>query len=680
MRIAAPTSTLVTTSTAPSLPTMTSRVDPEGARRIMEMLINLYSDQRLAIVREYVSNAVDATRVAGSTAPVEVTIPSLIDPNLIITDHGTGMSTAEVEATFLAFAASTKRDTNDLIGGLGVGAKSAWTLAESFLVDTVKDGKRTVVRAARDLSHQVVLAGVPSDAPSGTTVTVPLEMGNDSSEWQRVVREVASAHPAGVVLVDGKPVASLSGGPTWIGPVSCRRVRNDSPVTITSGGTLFSSVPKVTQRVLGATRLNGALIELPVGSFDHTPSRENVIATDRTMAAIETALAAYATAYAELAARVERLCESDVAAALVLRADTLGTVGTKDHLPIPFKIGVPVGIGAWSFILTPRSRNRWERIDVDREIFAAIDGKSEISRTLVVTGVPAGRSLRAFAKFLSDQGHNVVRVIPIEAGQDHVDLQVLDRTGLDTGQRWSIGADTAGVQHFTFEEWTAALTVARAPRAATAGYECAVAAKDGDSPVTMRLTGPEIAAMNLPVWYTEGECPSYRGAAVTPASVTVYLGRRKTGPLLAAVPEAMTHAEWLMYRFTTATAEWSEAELLAGAFLTESQWSACGDVFAIADAAAKRTASDDPHTAAMARAASILATANTLSAEKVDTIRAVRECAEVRSLRGKVNALHDELLRAHPLLSNVRARTDKKTMAHFIDYVAHTPAQLSKNA
>ena len=118
MRPAAAPSTLVVTPQNSSLATMTSRVDPEGARRMMEMMINLYADQRLAVVREYISNAVDATRVAGRTDPVMVTTPTLLEPNFIVTDRGVGMSTAEVEATFLAFAASTKRDSNELVGGL----------------------------------------------------------------------------------------------------------------------------------------------------------------------------------------------------------------------------------------------------------------------------------------------------------------------------------------------------------------------------------------------------------------------------------------------------------------------------------------------------------------------------------------------------------------------------------
>lgn len=179
MKPAPALSTLVVANADTALPTMTSRVDPEGARRMMEMLVNLYADRRLAVVREYVANAVDATRDAGRTDPVAITSPSILEPNLIVTDRGTGMSVEEVEATFLAFAASTKRDSNEMVGGLGVGAKSAWAVTESFLVDTVKNGRRTLVRAARDLSHQVLLAGEPTDLPTGTTISIPVEVGSD---------------------------------------------------------------------------------------------------------------------------------------------------------------------------------------------------------------------------------------------------------------------------------------------------------------------------------------------------------------------------------------------------------------------------------------------------------------------------------------------------------------------
>lgn len=680
MRIAEPTSTLV--STATELPTMTSRVDPEGARRMMEMLVNLYADRRLAVAREYVSNAVDATRAAGGTAPVEVTTPSLIEPNLIVTDRGTGMSLAEVEATFLAFAASSKRDSNELIGGLGVGAKSAWTLAESFLVDTVKDGMRTTVRAARNLEHQVLLAGVPSDLPDGTTIIVPVEVGGHVEAWHRAVREVASAHDAGAVLVDGEPVDSLAGGPTWIGPVSCRRVdRPDhSAVMVRSGGTLFSSVPEVTKRVTQATRLPACVIELPIGSFDHTPSRESVIATERTLAAVDAALGQFRVAYDALAQRIARLAATDVAAAVKLRADTLGSVGTAATLPIPYRVGVPIGVGAW-YVQILSGRSRWGRIADSRDdVFEAVTARAEMSTTLVVTGVPAGRVLSRFATFLAEKHSTIRRLIAVPEGQTTVALNVFGPGNQLTDQTWQVGADTDGIAcHYTFEQWTAAMAARRVTRGPSKGYDCQIIDRDGGARRDAVLSGPEIAALGLPVIYTDEA--TYRTDSGQPASVTVYLGRRKTGPLLAAVPNAMTRGAWTQRRFTAETAGWSPELLLAAAYASHNQRASVYDaVFGVASAALAASSADHPHRDLLSRIAALMQAAGKVTEAQASRVRELRDCAAAQAQLNKVRDLYAELRQAYPLLNHLRHWDNTETRGHYIEYVAHTPPQAARKA
>lgn len=335
MRIAEPTSTLV--STATELPTMTSRVDPEGARRMMEMLVNLYADRRLAVAREYVSNAVDATRAAGGADPVEVTTPTLIEPSLIVTDRGTGMSLAEVEATFLAFAASSKRDSNEMVGGLGVGAKSAWT---------------------------------------------------------------------------------------W-------RVRAQS------------------------------------------------------------------------------------------------------------------------------GRSRWERVEDSREdVFEAVSARAEMSATLVVTGVPSGRVLSRFATFLAERHTTIRPLIAVPEGCTTLALNVFGPGNQLTGQTWQVGDDTEGIAvRYTFEQWNAAMAGRRVTRGPSKGYDCKIVDRDGGARRDAVLSGSGIAALGLPVIYTDDA--DYQARNGQPASVTVHLGRRKSGPLLAAVPKAMTRGAWLERRFATETAGWS---------------------------------------------------------------------------------------------------------------------------
>lgn len=659
---------------------MTSRVDPEGARRMMEMLVNLYADRRLAVAREYVSNAVDATRAAGSTEPVAVTTPSLIEPNLVVTDRGTGMSVAEVEATFLAFAASSKRDSNDMIGGLGVGAKSAWTLAESFLVDTVKGGLRTTVRAARNLEHQVLLAGVPSDLPDGTTIIVPVEVTGHVEAWHRVVREVASAHDAGAVLVDGAPVGSLAGGPTWIGPVSCRRVErpDHSAVMVRSGGTLFASVPEVTKRVTQATRLPACVLELPIGSFDHTPSRESVIATERTLAAVDAALAKFRVAYDALAQKISQLAATDVAAAVKLRADTLGTVGTAATLPIPFRVGVPIGAGAWH-VQTLSGRSRWERITDSRDdVFEAVTARAEMSTTLVVTGVPAGRVLSRFATFLADKHPTIRRLIAVPEGATSVALNVFGPGNRLTDQTWRVGADTDGIAvHYTFEQWTAAMAARRVTRGPSKGYDCVIVDRDGGARRDAVLSGPEIAALGLPVIYTDDA--AYRPRSGQPASVTVYLGRRKTGPLLAAVPNAMTRSEWMQRRFTAETAGWSPEQLLAASYVANRQRSSAYEAaFGVAASALAASPAEHPHRALLARIAALIKAAGKVTEAQASLVEELRGCPGAQTQLGKVRELYAELRQAYPLLNHLRDWDTTQTRGHYIEYVAHTPPQAAR--
>lgn len=661
---------------------MTSRVDPEGARRMMEMLVNLYADRRLAVAREYVSNAVDATRAAGGADPVEVTAPSLIEPNLIVTDRGTGMSLAEVEATFLAFAASSKRDSDDMIGGLGVGAKSAWTLAESFLVDTVRGGLRTTVRAARNLEHQVLLAGVPSDLPDGTTIIVPVEVAGHVEAWHRVVREVASAHDAGAVLVDGAPVDSLAGGPRWIGPVSCRRVdRPDhSAVMVRSGGTLFSSVPEVTRRVLQATRLSACLIELPIGSFDHTPSRESVIATERTLSAVDAALGQFRVAYDALAQKISQLATTDVAAAVKLRADTVGGVATAAILPISFRVGVPAGVGAWR-VCARSGRSRWERVEDSRDdVFEAVSARIEMGTTLVVTGVPSGRVLSRFATFLADKHPTIRRLIAVPEGRTTVALNVFAPGNQLTGQSWQVGADTEGIAvTYTFEQWNAAMAGRRVTRGPSKGYDCQIVDRDGGPRRDAVLSGPEIAALGLPVIYTDDA--AYRARSGQPASVTVHLGRRKSGPLLAAVPEAMTRSAWLERRFAAETAGWSPEQLLAASYAAHRQRSSAYEAaFGVAASALAASTTEHPRRALLARIATLMQAAGKVTEAQASLVDELHGCTAAQTQLGKVREMYAELRQAYPLLNHLRHWDNSETRGPYIEYVAHTPPQAARKA
>ena len=105
----------------------TMTLAPEGVAHLTQVLTNLYADKHLAVLREYSTNALAAHVAAGTTAPVEVTLPTALNPTLthelalVITDHGIGLSRDEIVNVYARYGASTKRGTNSDGDGDAVG-------------------------------------------------------------------------------------------------------------------------------------------------------------------------------------------------------------------------------------------------------------------------------------------------------------------------------------------------------------------------------------------------------------------------------------------------------------------------------------------------------------------------------------------------------------------------------
>ena len=97
------------------------------SKKIFDMFSDqTYSDKPRAILRELVANGIDAHVMAGCPdTPVQVQLPTELDPTCTIRDFGTGMSHEFVMTKFMAYTdASTKDQDNGQIGGMGIGSKS----------------------------------------------------------------------------------------------------------------------------------------------------------------------------------------------------------------------------------------------------------------------------------------------------------------------------------------------------------------------------------------------------------------------------------------------------------------------------------------------------------------------------------------------------------------------------
>ena len=64
--------------------TYAAKIDKNAVNMVMDMLSKLYNDPMCAAIREYVSNAYDANVEAGSTKPVELTLPCTENDGLLM--------------------------------------------------------------------------------------------------------------------------------------------------------------------------------------------------------------------------------------------------------------------------------------------------------------------------------------------------------------------------------------------------------------------------------------------------------------------------------------------------------------------------------------------------------------------------------------------------------------------
>lgn len=82
----------------------------------------LYSDKILAVLREYSANAWDAHRQSGcKDIPIRVTLPTHAEPTLVIRDFGSGLSEEDLYQVYTQYGESTKRESNETVGYLGIG-------------------------------------------------------------------------------------------------------------------------------------------------------------------------------------------------------------------------------------------------------------------------------------------------------------------------------------------------------------------------------------------------------------------------------------------------------------------------------------------------------------------------------------------------------------------------------
>lgn len=101
----------------------------------------LYSNKIKAVIRELSTNAYDSQVDAGNQdTPFDVHLPTRLEPTFYVRDYGTGMSHEDCMQLYTTYFRSTRNDSNDAVGCLGLGSKAPFAYADQFNVESYQDG------------------------------------------------------------------------------------------------------------------------------------------------------------------------------------------------------------------------------------------------------------------------------------------------------------------------------------------------------------------------------------------------------------------------------------------------------------------------------------------------------------------------------------------------------------
>lgn len=294
----------------------------------------LYSDKIKAVIRELSTNAFDAMVEAGKRdQPFKVHLPTRYEPWFSVKDEGVGMSHDRILHNYCTYFGSSKNDTNDQVGCLGLGSKSPFAYTETFSVTSIKDGKkRTYTALVSEQGYPEVMEiplgeedGQPvfevnTDEPNGVEVSFPVKE-SDIYEFHNKARSVYLDFPV-------KPETNLSDfrigkieytvkKATWRMRKPCNDLSWHTHVRVVQGCVAY---PLDHNQIGFRHPLLDSLIDLhvPIGDVEITPSREAISYTEFTRKNLKAALEVVAQEIAESYVEKINTCKTRLEALITM--------------------------------------------------------------------------------------------------------------------------------------------------------------------------------------------------------------------------------------------------------------------------------------------------------------------------------------------------------------------------
>lgn len=188
-------------------------LDTDSLTKLMKMMTDLYNDRIMACIRETCTNALDSHVEAGSSAPIEVSLPTPLDLYFRVQDRGTGLSADEFIEVYSKYGKSTRATSNDYAGMMGLGCKAPLTYASQYTVYSVKDGIAYEVLITRNeigTGKITVVSETPTDEPNGVLVEI-MANEEDVNGWRDRATKFFGFWDPNLVRVNGMAPIPIEG-------------------------------------------------------------------------------------------------------------------------------------------------------------------------------------------------------------------------------------------------------------------------------------------------------------------------------------------------------------------------------------------------------------------------------------------------------------------------------------
>jgi hypothetical protein len=182
-------------------------LDLDSAQVLMQMLSkNLYSDSIGSTVRECASNALDSHRRAGVDKPIIVSLVRNEHNNyeFSVEDFGIGLDDNDVEKIISKYGKSTKRDSDNELGMMGLGFKAPLAYSSSFYFVCRKDGveRKYMMYEGEDTNTIDLIYEKSTSEDNGVKVIVPIKW-TDRYDFIKKIKEQLAYFTKVYFNVDG---------------------------------------------------------------------------------------------------------------------------------------------------------------------------------------------------------------------------------------------------------------------------------------------------------------------------------------------------------------------------------------------------------------------------------------------------------------------------------------------